>query len=238
MIKEVSVVIPFYYCYNPENYQIISKLFKHYSNMNIDVFGVGSEGSLSKDIFCKYFPEENYLEFHQDWSGVPSGGCEGLTRKYNTSLNFVLENSSTKFISILGSDDFISEEYFISFDENSVTGISGDYHMMNSNEYGTFSSEAYKSIYGIKFSTGAGMTFPREVLEQIGFEVYGGMDEVTLEAKLHSLSIDLKSKDNIFDYCVYKTDQNINSFSYLHDIGLLKLEYTSNSYVDYLRGIE
>lgn len=236
-MQSIAMVIPFYYCFNNENYSITSKLFKHYSNMNIEVFGVGSEGSLSKDLFCKFFPESNYLEFPQDWTYVPSGGCEGLTRKYNTSLDFVLKNSEADFISIVGSDDFISKEYFYNFDSQGVTGISGDYYMMNSSEYGIFSSQAYKNIYGIKFSTGAGMTFPRTVLEQIGFEVYGCMDEVTLEAKLHSISVELKSSKNIFNYCVYKTSQNINSFSYLHDIGLLKIEYTGNDYVDYLRSI-
>jgi hypothetical protein len=236
-MQSVAIVIPFYYCFNNENYIIISKLFKHYSDMNLEVFGVGSEGSLSKDVFCKFFPEENYLEFDQDWTYVPSGGCEGLTRKYNASLQFVLENSNADFISIVGSDDFISQEYFHNFDNQSVTGISGDYYMMQGPRWGIFASEKYCASYGIKFSSGAGLTFPRHVLEKLGFDVFGGMDEVTLEPKLHELSIEMQSSPNIFEYCVYKTDQNINTFTYLSDIHLLKLQDSDNKYIEYLRGI-
>lgn len=205
--------------------------------MNLEVFGVGSEGFLSKDLFCKFFPEENYLEFAQDWTYVPSGGCEGLTRKYNASLQFVLENSNADFISIVGSDDFISKEYFDNFDDQSVTGISGDYYMMQGPRWGIFASEKYCASYGIKFSSGAGLTFPRHVLDKLGHDVFGGMDEVTLEPKLHELSIEMKSNPNTFEYCVYKTDQNINTFTYLSDIYLLKLQNSDNKYIDYLRGI-
>lgn len=236
-MQTIAIVIPFYYCYNIENYNITSKLFKHYSSMDIDVYGIGSEGELSKTLFCEFFPETNYLEFSQDWSGVPSGGCEGLTRKYNTGLDFVLKNSNSDYITILGSDDFISEGYFSNFEQDSVTGISDDFYMMYRNDWGIFHSEKYRSIYGIKFSTGAGLTFPRHVLEKLGFEVFAGMDEVTLEPKLTELSIEMKSSKNTFEYCVYKTDQNINGFNYLKDIELLSLQYYENDYVNYLRGL-
>jgi hypothetical protein len=236
-MQSIAIVIPFYYCFNNENYSIISKLFKHYSDMDVEVFGVGSEGNLSKDLFCRFFPEKNYLEFTQDWTYVPSGGCEGLTRKYNTSLEFVLKNSTADFISIVGSDDFISKEFFANFSNDSVTGISGDYYMMYGPKWGVFESQKYCDIYGIKFSSGAGLTFPRHVLEKLGFDVFGGMDEVTLEPKLHDLSIEMQSSPNIFEYCVYKTDQNINTFTYLSDIHLLKLQDSDNKYIEYLRDI-
>lgn len=110
----VALTIPFYWAADPERGECTRKVFAHYqrvADLGIDVYGVGSEQDISRDLFCRYFPEANYVEFPQSWVWSPSGGRPELRRKFDACIE-ATRTADRSQVFIQGSDDLLTVEFF------------------------------------------------------------------------------------------------------------------------------
>lgn len=116
------VVCPFFFCYDAVRADITRHVFAHYATMtNITFIGVGSEGDLSREMFAEHFPDQNYREFPQYWSGESLGptGSAGLRRKFNAAVAAAREYEPD-VVFLVGSDDMVPEAFFTPTDEEIV----------------------------------------------------------------------------------------------------------------------
>jgi hypothetical protein len=122
----VAVAIPFYFCYDRERADVTRRLFRHYawSVPDVLVIGVGSEGDVSREMFCEQFPESHYVEFEQDWDSVPAGGSPGLRRKFNAAVAATREYEPD-LVFLAGSDDFMPPKFFAPSDSDLVGNAVG-----------------------------------------------------------------------------------------------------------------
>ena len=112
----VAVCFPFYYCADPERYEITRKMLHHWANLaerfDITLIGTGSEGDLSRDLWCQHHPAEQYFEYDQSaWPQQPgAGSCPGLIDKFNRTVEHAREFNPDRVL-LVGSDDYLSADY-------------------------------------------------------------------------------------------------------------------------------
>lgn len=130
-MKNVAV-IPFYYCFDDERREITRKIFHHYANVmdergDIIFIGVGSEGSLSRDIWREYHSPKQYVEYSQaGWpETLPSGGSEHIQHKFNFAIDCA-RHLDPERVWLIQSDDLISRGFFYDSDADMVGVGTGD----------------------------------------------------------------------------------------------------------------
>lgn len=107
----VAIVSPFYFCSDPARAEITRRVFKHYSLIDAVFIGVGSEGDLSREIFCRDHPESQYREFVQDFDIPGPAGSRELREKFNFAVRAAREYEPDR-VFIVGSDDMIPPQFF------------------------------------------------------------------------------------------------------------------------------
>jgi hypothetical protein len=88
--------------------------------------GVGSEGELSRSMFCDFFPETQYLEHPQWWkdADIGPGGSAGLRHKFNKGIHRSYQ-FDPEMVFLIGSDDFYPRSMFAPSDADLIGGAAG-----------------------------------------------------------------------------------------------------------------
>lgn len=110
------LAIPFFYVADATRKAVTRKVFRHYANIaekfDLAVVGVGSEGLLSRKLWCEFFPEVNYHEYPQIWTVSPGGaGSDGLRAKFDETVRAARVFDPER-VFIGGSDDLITAGFF------------------------------------------------------------------------------------------------------------------------------
>ena len=178
------IVIPFYTYGDHDRTEITKACFSYYSSLGVPILYVGSEGKLSFDIAHEFFNEGDlYLEYEQNWVGVPpSGGSDGLTAKYEWSVKKAFDLFDTEYVTITGSDDFLSEDFLHvqpGFDAAFVMDTDVIiYDLPRKGLWVLTENTTYKEV-GAELSTGAGITLSRDGYDKLERTPFSfGNDEV------------------------------------------------------------
>lgn len=113
----IAIAFPFYYCFDPERYEITAKVLRHYrkvcDELDAVLVGVGSEQHLSRRLWEQHHPADCYFEYDQSvWADVPDqGGGYGLAHKFDAAVEACL-TFGPSYVALVGSDDLLPASYF------------------------------------------------------------------------------------------------------------------------------
>ena len=114
----IVLIIPYYYCYDKDRYELTRKIFTHYrkikeqlkeKNVDLKLMLVGSEKELSKSLSE---PDDIYLEFEQGRTDDRQAIIAMLANKHN----FCIEQGrklSPDILLLAGSNDLITSPLFL-----------------------------------------------------------------------------------------------------------------------------
>lgn len=115
------IAIPFFFCANKARAEITRRVFHHLrgvaEELGARVIGLGSEGEVSRRVWCSVFDEMDYHEYPQPWTsgrqgGAPSGaGSDGLRAKFDETVRRARVFDPRR-VFIGGSDDVISLDWW------------------------------------------------------------------------------------------------------------------------------
>lgn len=105
------IAIPFYYAAHRDRSEITRRAFRHFRRAaevtGARVIGLGSEGKVSRDLWCETFDEVDYHEYPQCWRQPVSGaGSDGLRAKFDETVRRARVHDPAR-VFIGGSDDLI-----------------------------------------------------------------------------------------------------------------------------------
>lgn len=109
-------VAPFFYAADKGRAEITRRVFRHWARvadeLGARVIGVGSEGKVSRGLWCEVFDDIDYHEYPQCWRGSATGaGSVGLRAKFDEAIRRArIFNPERVFIG--GSDDIIPADWF------------------------------------------------------------------------------------------------------------------------------
>lgn len=210
MTADVVVVCPFYYCFDPQRADITRRVFHHYSQGDFIYLGVGAEGDVSRDLFCEFFPEEQYREWTAD---IPEPGSSGNPELHEKAMYALAEARAydPKAVYIIGSDDFVPLDFIRPFD-GGLRGFNnhadGGVHMWH---YGTDEYAWIPGDYGtwpdIRLA-GAILGHSREVLDH--FDWYWKWDhgEIGVEREVRAAGFEIVAEPGTF--WIAKCDHALN----------------------------
>lgn len=118
-------VCPFYTYGDEDRIEITRRVFRHYARIEgLTFVGVGSEGAMSRDLFCEENDEARYFEYEQDFDAekVGAGGSDGLRAKFNWSISQA-RAFDPDVVYTVGSDDLVAGRHLTSPVDAMLTGI-------------------------------------------------------------------------------------------------------------------
>jgi hypothetical protein len=117
VVGQDVIAIPFYYAAHKVRSEITRRAFRHFrrvaDEVGARVIGLGSEGLVSRALWCEIFDEVDYHEYPQTWNPRQLGGAgsEGLRQKFDETVRRArVHNPSRVFIG--GSDDVIPMQWW------------------------------------------------------------------------------------------------------------------------------
>lgn len=124
------IAIPFYFTTNKARNEVTRRVFRHLrrvaDEVGARVIGVGSEGKVSRSLWCEVFDEVDYHEYPQTWTRVTGAGSPQLRAKFDETVRRArVFNPRRVFIG--GSDDVIPVEWWREAwkSEADLVGVSG-----------------------------------------------------------------------------------------------------------------
>lgn len=183
------IALPFYWCGDAERAIVTRRVFRHYRNiadqLGVRVTGVGSEGKVSRGLWCEYFDEVDYREFPQTFT-ANNAGSEGLRGKFDETIRATRHlNPARVFIG--GSDDLIPVDWYAKAfaSEADLVGVTGGAVIVQMDRSRPVRSCAWDGRYAsapdVEFC-GGGLVLSRALLEAWGWAPFGQPgDEVGIE---------------------------------------------------------
>lgn len=183
------VALPFYWCTDRERATVTRRVFRHYRNiadqLGVRVTGIGSEGAVSRGLWCEYFDEIDYREYPQTFT-ANNGGSDGLRGKFDETIRATRHlNPDRVFIG--GSDDLIPVDWYAKAfqSEADLVGVTGGAVIVQMDRAMPVRSCTWDGIYpngrDVEFC-GGGLVLSRKLLEAWGWAPFGQPgDEVGIE---------------------------------------------------------
>lgn len=217
---DTTIVIPLFTYGYPLKKEVSRLCLLHYTTWDLPKIVIGSEGILSRDLFEACLgPHDTYVEYKQDWTGqVPSGGSDGLTEKFHAGLEAGFEKYNTKYVTIIGDDDFFESKYIENLQDGyDVQGLKQSSKILYDYEKDiayTVTRDTYEG-----FTTGAGLTISKSFFDKYDQKPFfgkgvPGRDEVGIYQLCMKNNISLLTHDEI-DYAMLKTKVAANPIKML-----------------------
>lgn len=179
-IGQDVIAVPFY-CYGSNaRSEVTRRVFRHFrrvaEEVGARVIGLGSEGQVSRALWCEIFDEVDYHEYPQTWVArhVGGAGSEGLRQKFDETVRRArVHNPARVFIG--GSDDVIPMEWWRKAwkSEADLIGVGGGALIVR---YGPRAQSSQISVWDGRYGwapdiefCGAGVVMSRELLDGWGW---------------------------------------------------------------------
>jgi hypothetical protein len=183
--------LPFYFVGDRERREVTRRVFKHYRNMadqlGVRVTGMGSEGKVSRGLWCEFFDELDYREYPQDFQANQSGSV-GLRAKFDEAFRATRHLGPAR-VFMGGSDDLIPIDWYAKAfasdaDLVGVTDGAVVVGLQRGNPSRTLVWDGRYSHATDVLFCGGGLVFSRALLEKWGWAPFAQpSDEVGIERR-------------------------------------------------------
>lgn len=221
----VAVCFPFFTFGDPERHEITRKLLHHWATLDGHEFvlvGTGSEGTLSRDLWCQYHPADRYFEYDQTlWDRPPgSGSSPGLIDKLNRTVQYARDFHPDRVL-LVGSDDYLSADYLdaVLASDADLTGPSNAF-LSHRDERVWWDGQWGPTWRHLRACAGI-YSFTPEALDLAGWRPwqYGSHEGNLEDTFTREFGCTLEPIDGRLGYWMVKCDAVLNSLQLMRDHG-------------------